>query len=192
MIYFTADLHLLHKNIVKYNRSAVVPDINAMNQMVIDTINNKVSAQDTLYVLGDVMLGSVSRGITFLQQIKCRNIFLVPGNHDSSKFLKKLGTEVLPNWTLLPPLFETKIKDKSVVMCHFPLASWHKMGYGSFHLHGHSHGSYSAPGKLLDVGIDQYLNMYGELGIFSWEEIVVHMESRALNTVDHHGENRDD
>jgi len=53
------------------------------------------------------------------------------------------------------------------------------MYYGSYHLHGHSHGNYTAEGRILDVGIDA--RPQKDMGLWHWDEIVTYMESRGYH-----------
>jgi calcineurin-like phosphoesterase family protein len=41
-----------------------------------------------------------------------------------------------------------------IVLCHYPFAEWDRKHYGSWHLHGHSHGNYHGQGLIYDVGVD--------------------------------------
>jgi calcineurin-like phosphoesterase family protein len=43
---------------------------------------------------------------------------------------------------------------KVVVLSHFPLEVWDRKHYGSYHLHGHSHGNLPPRGRRMDVGVD--------------------------------------
>jgi len=96
--------------------------------------------------------------------------------------LKKDG--LIQNWYHYE---EIKIGDTPTVLFHFPIASWHKVGYGAWHLHGHSHSSYKVEqGKILDVGIDSAYNLYGEHKFFSEEDVINYMSHRQVKTVDHH------
>lgn len=52
-----------------------------------------------------------------------------------------------------------QLKNKKIrlVLCHFPIASWHDMSKGVLHLHGHIHTPTEhkiGPGKMMDVGVD--------------------------------------
>jgi len=53
MIWFTADYHLSHKNIIKYcNRPFV--NVNEMNTAILNNLESKVKQGDTLYFIGDI------------------------------------------------------------------------------------------------------------------------------------------
>lgn len=81
MVYFTADLHLGHRNIIKYcNRP--FSSVEEMNQTLIDNINETVKEEDTLVCLGDVAMCSKSELRKWLSQIKCQDRHLLLGNHD--------------------------------------------------------------------------------------------------------------
>lgn len=82
-LFFTADWHLFHNNIIKYcNRP--VKDIKKMHQYIIAKHNELVKPEDTLWYLGDISLISSE----YVGKIrKCVNRFngtkhLVLGNHD--------------------------------------------------------------------------------------------------------------
>ena len=63
---------------------------------------------------------------------------------------------------LAPPMAVIETSDyrigshKTLVatLSHFPLAVWPRKHYGAVHFHGHSHGTYKAEGRILDVGVD--------------------------------------
>ena len=55
-IWFTSDLHLNNKNVIKYcNRPYA--DQYEMNKALIENWNSKVAEDDTVYVLGDFIMG---------------------------------------------------------------------------------------------------------------------------------------
>jgi hypothetical protein len=69
------------------------------------------------------------------------------------------------------------------------VSSWHKQGYGSWHLHGHCHGNHAdSKGKMLDVGIDSAYNIYKEHKFFTEEDVAVYMQDRSVYVSDHHKE----
>ena len=55
-IWFTSDLHLNNKNVIKYcNRQ--YEDQYEMNKALIENWNSKVAEDDAVYVLGDFIMG---------------------------------------------------------------------------------------------------------------------------------------
>ena len=51
--FFTSDLHLSHRNIIKYCKRPFI-DENEMNEAIISRWNSIVSPKDIVYVVGDV------------------------------------------------------------------------------------------------------------------------------------------
>jgi calcineurin-like phosphoesterase family protein len=41
-----------------------------------------------------------------------------------------------------------------LVLCHYPLRTWNRMGRGALNLHGHSHGRLAPLPRQVDVGVD--------------------------------------
>jgi calcineurin-like phosphoesterase family protein len=65
------------------------------------------------------------------------------------------------------------------------MISWHRMGYGSWMLHGHSHGNLTFKrGKMMDVGVDTN----PELAPYSYREVEAVMQGLEFTQVDHHKE----
>ena len=55
MIYFTADLHFGHNNIIKHT-GRPFRDFEEMDRSLIKNWNQKVMPQDAVYILGDVTM----------------------------------------------------------------------------------------------------------------------------------------
>jgi calcineurin-like phosphoesterase family protein len=106
-IYFSADLHLSHHNIISYADRPFKTALE-MNNILIDNFNACVRQNDDVYILGDF---SFSRDIEEIKdQINMLNGFkyLVLGNHDReiakhiSEFTKPgLFVKVVDNYFLL-------------------------------------------------------------------------------------------
>ena len=79
-IFFCADTHFNHKNIIKYcNRP--FKDVDEMNEVIINNWNSVVSDDDTIFFLGDFVLGNREQIIEFGSKLKGHKILQV-GNHD--------------------------------------------------------------------------------------------------------------
>lgn len=79
--YTLADLHFKHPTVVKFRTQ--FNSANEHDQFVLDQINSIVTKHDSLYILGDCCVGS--GGYELLRQLRCKNLFLVPGNHDGER-----------------------------------------------------------------------------------------------------------
>lgn len=138
-----------------------------------------------MYHLGDLSFSKYDRIAKFVSKLNGQ-IKLIKGNHDSSKNLDRLVKEgLIYSWE---DYKEVKIADTNAVLFHYPIAAWHKQGYGGFHCFGHSHGSYKGQGKCLDVGLDNSYNLYGAHRLFSEDDILDYMNNQPVKIADHHKE----
>jgi len=141
MYFFVADSHLGHYNILKYcNRP--FNSIEEMDEEIIKRFNSVVSKDDIVIHAGDFTLKGKREAYKYVEQLNGQNIFL-KGSHDY--WLK--GTKSHEIW-------EKKIEDMYIVVCHYPLLSWPRSHYGSIMLHGHCHGAIPSEGRRMDIGVD--------------------------------------
>ena len=123
-----------------------------MDAQLIKNWNNTVSAEDTVYILGDVFFCAKDKAHSILDQLN-GNLFLLLGNHDN---IIKNNVDLLKRFTILPEIYFGKIEDRHVHMCHYPMLSWNISFHGSFMLHGHVHNNQPTDGqnRRYDVGVD--------------------------------------
>ena len=157
-VFFTADLHLGHSNIIgRCNRPFA--STAEMNEALVSNWNSRVRHTDTVWVLGDVSFYPPNRTDEILSQLRGFKK-LVLGNHD--KMLKKKAG-LLGHFTEVHAgLHELYLQDEEsagahfAVLCHYPLLSWNRAFHGSIHLHGHTHSRVpvSSGARRYDVGVD--------------------------------------
>lgn len=83
MIYFTSDLHLGHKNIIKLIDRPFA-NVEEMNEVFIHHWNQKIQNNDTVYILGDFTFKmSVLEAHNIIKQLHGHKI-LIKGNHDKN------------------------------------------------------------------------------------------------------------
>ena len=172
-VWFTADFHLGHKNIIRYcNRP--FDTVEEMNRTILDQLNNLVKANDILYFLGDFCIGPKARAVQLRREIRCKKIFAVPGNHD--KDTRKLSQAF--SW--LGDLDEVSINGQRIVLCHYAMRVWNHSSHGAWHLYGHSHGRLTTLDNSLsmDVGVDTH-----DFRPWHFDEIRNRMKARAVSTV---------
>jgi calcineurin-like phosphoesterase family protein len=85
-IFFTADTHFGHKNIITYcDRPYKTldgqPDVRAMNEDLVKQWNKTVTPQDVVYHLGDFGFGPPAKLLEARKQLNGK-IILIKGNHD--------------------------------------------------------------------------------------------------------------
>lgn len=77
--FFIADTHFDHESILRYENRPF-PDVHAMNEALISRWNGAVSAEDSVYVIGD--FGGDGREREILARLNGTK-YLVRGNHDT-------------------------------------------------------------------------------------------------------------
>lgn len=171
--------------------------IEDMNRTLINNINSLVGEDDILFCLGDWSFGSYKTGenITnirkFREQIKCKNIHLIFGNHDSEIISNKDNSKELFSSTayyreiivIEQPLSQKeKATKQKIVLSHYSHRVWNNMQSGAWMLFGHSHGNLKGvEGKSIDVGFDtNYLKPY------SYQKIKDIMSIKKIVKLDHH------
>lgn len=144
MIFFTADQHFKHQNIIKYCHR---PWRWAweMDEALIANHNAVVTDEDVVYHLGDFAWGDPA---FFICRLKGKEHHLILGNHDK---VSRLG-----NWfSTVQPVLLLKVDSKlSIWLAHYAHRVWPQKHYGVVHLYGHSHGTLAADPLCLDVGVD--------------------------------------
>jgi calcineurin-like phosphoesterase family protein len=88
-LWFTSDTHYNHANICSATTQWVNPvtlrdfkSLEHMNACLVGNINEKVGQDDILFHLGDWSFGGFESIQKFRDQIVCKNIHLILGNHD--------------------------------------------------------------------------------------------------------------
>lgn len=186
-VFFTSDPHFGHINIIKYcNRP--FSSVEEMDRTIIDRWNEVIKPDDLLYCLGDWCLCRGSKPYAehaayYRKQINCKNIVLLWGNHDTSG----RGNKEFMSLFMGPihDLYETKVGNQRVVLCHYALRVWNKAHHGAYHLYGHSHGTLADDpnSRSFDCGVDCF-NFYP----VSFEQVGRLMDQKQWKPVDHHGE----
>lgn len=206
-VWFCSDSHYRHSNICSAtsnwpagSKTRNFPSLGDMDDAIVGSINSRVGEDDHLFHLGDWAFGGFEAVKEFRDRIKCKNVYLILGNHDHHIDRDKEGIRSLfkhvSKYEYITITREADKGEKSVkirmVLCHFPIASWHDMNQGVIHLHGHVHFSPDqklSPGKMMDVGFDGS----EEFRPYSLDEILDIMKDRPVCSLfnnDHHLEER--
>jgi calcineurin-like phosphoesterase family protein len=176
--YVTSDLHLNHPKILDYcPTTRNFASVAVMNEWIIDQYNSIVTADDTVYFLGDMLFGQVADGVHLIQHLNGNKI-LIQGNHD---FTKMKHPEFRACFNEIHQYKEITFKRQKIVMFHYPIVDWNLCSRGSIHLHGHRHGNPTGNEQYrsYDVGYDATGKIVSLL-----DDIVDEMLTRAIK--DHH------
>ena len=138
MIYFTADNHFCHGNIIG-SCTRPFSNVNEMNKKMIDNWNNLITKNDEVYILGDFSYKGKTQEINeILSKLKGKK-YLIKGNHDKyldDPLFKINAFEWVKDYYVLK--YEGGLK---IVLFHYPMLSWDSSYHGSIHLYGHIHNS---------------------------------------------------
>lgn len=167
MIFFTADLHLGHANIIRHcNR----PFASAaeMDAAIIDAINHAVHRSDQLWILGDFAFRGRDPA-SYRERIHCRDVRLLMGNHDKRSKCEAAGFQFVGD------VAEISVGTQRIWMSHYPHRSWPASHRGSWHLYGHVHGKLAGEDRergtnAVDVGVDA-LPSDGDWSPWSFDDV---------------------
>lgn len=157
MIYLTSDPHFGHANIIRYVDRPFA-NVEEMDKTLIENFNKTVAPEDTLYILGDFsMYGSYSKCMSYREQLNCKHIHLILGNHDK-RFLHAGKPSPFESER---DYLELTHKCTKICMSHYPFLSWHGREQGSIMCHGHIHSKKRSNEinqwqrlRRFDVGVD--------------------------------------
>jgi len=141
MLFFTADHHFGHANIIKYcNRPWET--VEEMDEGLIANWNSVVPEDGIVIHAGDFAFGDP----TLYRPRLNGKIILVKGNHDHVK--PSHGYDTVCDYLSL------KVVKQRIVVSHYCMRAWDQSHRNSWHLFGHSHGRLEPIGKSWDIGVD--------------------------------------
>lgn len=145
-IWFTADPHYGHANIIKYCRRPF-DNVVVMDETLIDNHNAVVATNDIVYIIGDFAMSDHDTYLQHLNGVK----HLIFGNHDRRRY-----TERAKGWASIGHYAEVQLPgiELRVVLFHYALRVWNRSHHGAMHLYGHSHGLLPGDNLSCDVGVD--------------------------------------
>lgn len=154
-LFFTADHHWGHEVVLQYC-ARPFKTVREMDEVLIERWNSIIRDDDLVYHLGDMFAGPAREPHRIRERLRGR-IHLLRGNHDSGVDPEALGLEWVKDYHEL--IVEDEEADNGcrlIVLSHYPFREWNQSHHGSWHLHGHCHGSLpeSGAGYSLDVGVD--------------------------------------
>ena len=139
MFYFTSDLHFGHDKDFIYKPRGF-NSVEEHDQTIIKNWNEKIESTDSIYILGDLILGDNAQGLEKLKQLN--GIFhIICGNHDTNTRLELYKT--LPQVVEICEAKTIKIGKQYYFLCHYPAytANYDDKPYHNhlINLFGHTH-----------------------------------------------------
>lgn len=136
MNYYISDMHLGHANVLRYD-ARPFSTVEEMDEMLLSYWNMCVQEEDHVYVLGDFCYKSRIMPESYLRKLKGHK-HLIVGNHDGVIMKRPVAQECFES---IDTILRINDNERSVVMCHYPIADWEGRYHGTTHLYGHIHGN---------------------------------------------------
>ena len=133
MIYYIADMHFGHKNILGYDKRPF-SDTEQMDEEIIRRWNERVCEDDTVYVLGDAFFKGEETSLAIMKRLNGHKR-LIRGNHDRN------NGRLLKQWESVREYEEIRDGEHLVVMSHYPMMLYNHQHNGAVMLYGHVHNT---------------------------------------------------
>jgi len=189
MLWFIADTHFGHKNIIGYC-SRPFGSVGQMDDALIERWNERVQSGDTVYMLGDFCLGDIRAASYYAKRLMGDIVFITSPTHHDKRWCVDLGLslgtmETMSGVATVSPSGRVEVLGRKqlsgygdvpakVVLCHNPFAVWEDKHYGSWHLHGHVHSDWT-PG-LFSMNVSVEATKYAPVSLV---EVHMYMEERG-------------
>ncbi len=190
-VWVTSDTHFSHKNIVRgisnWDDKRGCRDFDTLDKhdyTILKNINDVVGEDDILFHLGDFSFSGHENVRKFREQIICKEIHYILGNHD--QYIEPLNSRYRELFSSVQHYKEVTFINgsdkKHVIMCHYAMDVWNNHHKGSIMLFGHSHSTLAiSHRKKMDVGVDT-----NNLKPYNIHEIFRIMNKRVVEFIDHH------
>ena len=138
MNYYISDLHIGHKNVLKFDNRPF-QTIEEHDSAIVRNWCNKVTGKDTVYLLGDISWQGAEETKKIIQQLPGKKVWIL-GNHDHKI---KNNQELRKEFEEITDYKEIKLPDgKYLILCHYPILCFKNHMRGSYHFYGHVHNSW--------------------------------------------------
>ena len=158
MIYFIADPHFGHTNILKFSNRPF-KTIDEHDESLMKAWNHRVGNNDIIYILGDLTMSKDGEYANkLLSKLNGRKI-LIKGNHESYLNDPKFDKS---NYELITDYLTFNYQKTKFVLFHYPILEWDGFFGRSLHLYGHVHNTRldyfqsTLPRRAINVGVDLF------------------------------------
>lgn len=136
MIYVISDQHYFHDKEFIY-ASRGFNSIEEMNKTLAENHNNTISAEDTVYFLGDELLGEINQDkLNFLKSLNGKK-YLAIGNHTTDKKIQSyLDNNIFED---IQYGYRIKYRKKIFLLTHYPTIVTNTTNDKVYNIHGHTH-----------------------------------------------------
>ena len=143
MIWFTADNHFSHTNIIRFC-DRPFQDVHTMNTEMVVRWNRIVNDEDDVFVLGDFRFREYGMATGEILRLLKGNIYLIRGNHDRNNNVRTNIDEMVIEWW-----------GKKILLIHDPAYAYDRADKYDLILcgHVHKHWKFRMP-NIVNVGVD--------------------------------------
>ena len=137
-IFYISDYHFYHELALKRSRQ-IFNSAAEMNEEIIKRHNAKVTENDHVYILGDIIVcheEELEEKLEHTVAMLNGNLHLITGNHD----YKYLDSPIFRRY--FKSIDEAKLirdNNRYVQLCHYPILMWYRKNKGAYHVFGHMH-----------------------------------------------------
>jgi len=110
-------------------------DIDEMDNALIRLWNERVTDEDDVYILGDFAYRNGYTAGWYLRRLKGRK-HLIIGNHDRHTLEDNNAMDYFHSVENMALITD---QQRTVSLCHFPIAEWNGKRRGGYHVFGHLH-----------------------------------------------------
>ena len=172
MIYYIADIHFRDQKI--FDKCArPFQSLAEMEEAIISKWNQKVSDEDTIYVLGDIGKDNDPSTISIFKKLKGHK-HLIVGNHDHDMLEDIKKSNVFESIKFIDLILDGSNK---VCLCHYPLMDWMEFNREGLLVYGHIHNKTEKNGYAYKLMKEYYKN----LKAYNAGVDVIGFEPRTLN-----------
>ena len=136
MNFYIADTHIGHSNVIRFDDRPFYT-VEEMDSVLMTNWNNKVSDDDDIYIIGDLIYRTNKDFSEYLDNLNGKK-HLIVGNHDEKLLKDKRFRSYFVEIADIKQIFD---KDRKVVLCHYPMVEWPSYFRGAYHLFGHIHNN---------------------------------------------------
>lgn len=169
MIWFTADHHIGHRNILAFDRRPF-SDLENQTRILISQHNEVVAPDDTVFFVGDYAMGDINKSLKHVKRFFGKKI-LVCGNHDrpfkKNNLSRSFWRQKYIEAGFVDVIYRADFKidnEIKLTLSHFPFKGndrGERIKYeesrvednGQWLIHGHVHTLWRQKGRQINVGL---------------------------------------
>lgn len=159
-IYFSSDLHFCHNKSFLYEPRGF-SSVEEMNEAIVNNWNRIVKPEDTVYLLGDVILNDIEKGYQYFNALN-GYINIILGNHDGKTKIDLFKR--ISNVNIMGYAWLLQYHKFNFFLSHYPSITSNyddkDLKKRTINLHGHSHqtNNFLFPDNpfIYHVGLDSH------------------------------------